>query len=238
MESFAELMNPLVDEDIPLLKELLSFDMQCPASCTFVRGQFGQLIFSVPPSPMHWSRQTEWPWVIKNADLRPHHTVLDVGSGWSVLKYALAKRAWQVTCVDIDSAFVKKSEEASRHFPYRNIDFAVADAKKLPYEDNTFDRVFCCSVVEHMPEGYLQAVKECIRICKPGGRCLFTFDVVVNGNAGNGNNFYLTITDASHILVELGISMTVGDTAIGARMEDEGVEILCVLACHIKPEAT
>ena len=237
MKSFAELMKPLPDEDIPLLRELLASDMMCPASCTFVRGELGNLIYTVPPSPMHWSRQTEWPWIIKTAELQPHHLVLDVGSGWSVLKYSLAKRAYGVICVDIDPEFVKKAEQASRHFPYRNIDFAVADACKLPYPDNSFDRVCVVSVIEHMPTGHLQAVKESVRVCKPGGKVLITCDVCLKGEPGNGNNFYLTIMGAHEILVELGIQMQMTSSAVGARMDDEGVEILCMMIAYEKPEA-
>ena len=38
----------------------------------------------------------------------------------------------------------------------------------LPYPDTTFDRTFCCAVLEHLPDP-VKALKETYRVLKPGG---------------------------------------------------------------------
>ncbi|HMI99764.1 MAG TPA: class I SAM-dependent methyltransferase [Gaiellaceae bacterium] len=47
-------------------------------------------------------------------------------------------------------------------------DLRVADAEALPFEDGSFDRVYSWGVLHHTPETQ-QAVREAIRVLRPGG---------------------------------------------------------------------
>jgi ubiquinone/menaquinone biosynthesis C-methylase UbiE len=47
-------------------------------------------------------------------------------------------------------------------------DLRVADAEALPFDDETFDRVYSWGVLHHTPETE-QAVREAIRVLRPGG---------------------------------------------------------------------
>jgi SAM-dependent methyltransferase len=48
----------------------------------------------------------------------------------------------------------------------------------IPFSSNTFDRVFCLSVVEHLsPDVARRGFREMARILKPGGRAIITADV-------------------------------------------------------------
>ncbi|GJM17014.1 MAG: hypothetical protein DHS20C13_23410 [Thermodesulfobacteriota bacterium] len=49
----------------------------------------------------------------------------------------------------------------------------IGDARKLPYDDNTFDLVYSLGVIEHFPETHL-AVAEHARVAKKGGYVLVT----------------------------------------------------------------
>lgn len=47
-------------------------------------------------------------------------------------------------------------------------DFFEADAQRLPFSDNCFDRIFCTEVLEHLPD-YRACIRELVRVLKPSG---------------------------------------------------------------------
>ncbi|RTL08364.1 MAG: methyltransferase domain-containing protein, partial [Acidimicrobiia bacterium] len=53
-----------------------------------------------------------------------------------------------------------------------DVDGRVADAEKIPYEDNTFDLVVGHAVLHHIPDVEL-SLREVLRVLKPGGRFVF-----------------------------------------------------------------
>ncbi len=237
MTATCDIYDGCPEEGLPYVRELLSYDALCPTSCTFVRDHLGQLFFHVPPSPLHWSRQGEWPWILKHADLQPYHRVLDAGSGWSVLKFALAKRCQSVVAMELDPAFMAKAQYTIDGLGFGDrITQVQGDVCKIPFPDNWFDRVVCCSVIEHMPSDWAQATRELIRVLKPGGRLLLTMDVRVRGTT-EGNDFYLDPDGAAAVLAELQCPApdTHGKRMIGSRQMDDKVEIVVLMIRYDKP---
>ncbi|TGY88284.1 SAM-dependent methyltransferase [Marinicauda algicola] len=53
--------------------------------------------------------------------------------------------------------------------PARSAVFTVGDAGRLPFADDSFDRVICSEVLEHLPD-VEAALAEIDRVLKPGGR--------------------------------------------------------------------
>jgi len=53
-----------------------------------------------------------------------------------------------------------------------DVDGKVADAERIPYEDNTFDLVVGHAVLHHIPD-VPAALREVLRVLKPGGRFVF-----------------------------------------------------------------
>jgi SAM-dependent methyltransferase len=47
------------------------------------------------------------------------------------------------------------------------------DAAELPFADNSFDLVSCLDVLEHVRND-LDCIRECSRVCKPGGHMVFS----------------------------------------------------------------
>jgi arsenite methyltransferase len=96
--------------------------------------------------------------------------VLDVGCGVGVTPCFIARRYdCRVVGVDILEGMVEKSKERSkRERVMDKIEFRVADAQDLPFEDDFFDAVITESVTA-FPEDKQKAVNEYVRVTKPGG---------------------------------------------------------------------
>ena len=63
-----------------------------------------------------------------------------------------------------------------------DVDGRVADAERIPYEDNSFDLVVGHAVLHHIPD-LDAAFKEILRVLKPGGRFVFAGEPTNIGNA-------------------------------------------------------
>jgi arsenite methyltransferase len=96
--------------------------------------------------------------------------VLDVGCGVGVTPCFLAKRyGCRVVGVDIRARMVERSQERARREGVADrVEFQVADAQDLPFEDNRFDAVITESVTS-FPEDKQRAVNEYVRVTRPGG---------------------------------------------------------------------
>ncbi len=96
--------------------------------------------------------------------------VLDVGCGAGVTPCFIAKRyGCRVVGVDISEGMVERSKErAQREGVADRVEFRVADAQDLPFEDDLFDAVITESVTA-FPEDKQRAVNEYARVTKPGG---------------------------------------------------------------------
>ena len=121
-----------------------------------------------------WSRQWEYPWVLlQSGELNAEQVVLDAGAGHSCLQKYLCKKVKKVFNVDIDPAVATHEKELP------NLTAVVADIRKMPFPDNSFDSVYCISVLEHVGDEPMDSFNECMRVLKPGGIFYLTVDVSV-----------------------------------------------------------
>jgi len=96
--------------------------------------------------------------------------VLVVGCGVGITPCYLAKRyGCRVVGVDLSEGMIDRSNErAKREGVEDRVEFRVADAQDLPFEDAVFNAVICESVNAFIENGQ-GAVNEYARITKPGG---------------------------------------------------------------------
>jgi len=96
--------------------------------------------------------------------------ILDVGCGAGATPAFIAKTiGCRVVGVDISEGMIQRSwEYAKREGILDRVEFRVADAQDLPFEDDTFDAVITESVTA-FPEDKQRAVDEYARVVKPGG---------------------------------------------------------------------
>jgi len=96
--------------------------------------------------------------------------VLDVGCGAGVTPCYIARRcSCRVVGVDVSERMVERSRERARKEGVADrVEFRVADAQDLPFEDELFDVVITESVTA-FPEDKQRALREYARVTKPGG---------------------------------------------------------------------
>ena len=96
--------------------------------------------------------------------------VLDVGCGVGATPCFIAKKfGCRVVGVDILPAMIERSKErARREGLIDQVEFRVADAQDLPFDDGLFDAVITESVTA-FPKDKQKAVDEYVRVTKRGG---------------------------------------------------------------------
>ncbi len=118
--------------------------------------------------------------VIERAGIEPGHRVLDVGCGPGRLALDIAEVVGAEGRVcGIDAAEEMVALAASKAAKAGlEVDFQVASAGELPFEEASFDRVVSTLVYHHLPDDVLEAsLREIRRVLVPGGRVvIFDFE--------------------------------------------------------------
>jgi len=110
--------------------------------------------------------------LIEQADIQAGQQVLDLGCGTGTLAIMAqqAQPAAEVTGLDADPDMLKvaKYKSAQQNLPVK---FDVGFTNKLPYPDESFDRVLSSIMIHHLktPDKWLTA-REVYRVLKPSGR--------------------------------------------------------------------
>ena len=98
--------------------------------------------------------------------------VLDIGCGPGNTACFIAKQyGSRVHGIDISEVMIAKAKERARRRGLEDIvEFRVADAFQLPFEDDSFDVAIVESVLTPLPGDKKQALREMVRVVRPGGR--------------------------------------------------------------------
>ena len=75
-----------------------------------------------------------------------------------------------------EQCFLKRFKKLNHDYTTADLNSPIADVKaditKLPFEDNSFDIIFCNHVLEHIPDD-TKAMQELLRVLKKGGMGIF-----------------------------------------------------------------
>jgi 2-polyprenyl-6-hydroxyphenyl methylase/3-demethylubiquinone-9 3-methyltransferase len=103
--------------------------------------------------------------------------LLDIGCGRGGFASWLARHPAapvDVVGCDFSPVAVEKARRFAAESGVRHVRFEVADIQRLDqFADGTFDTVFSCETIEHVPDPPL-AVRQLARVLKPGGRLFLT----------------------------------------------------------------
>lgn len=110
--------------------------------------------------------------LIEQANIQPGQHVLDLGCGTGTLAILakLAQPGADVVGLDADPDMLKvaKYKSAQMQVPVK---FDVGFTNKLPYPDESFDRVLSSIMIHHLKTpDKIQTAQEVYRVLKPGGQ--------------------------------------------------------------------
>lgn len=96
--------------------------------------------------------------------------VLEAGCGVGAQTVILAKNSpgAAITAVDISETSVAAAQRNVRAAGFTNVEFRQGDIFDLPFEAESFDHVFVCFVLEHLPKP-IEALRALKRILRPNG---------------------------------------------------------------------
>ena len=103
-------------------------------------------------------------------DPLPYGTALELGAGTGFFSLNLKQAGIldEVHVTDLSPGMVEAAKANARKLGF-TVQGRVADAERIPYDDNTFDVVVGHAVIHHIPD-VEAAFREVLRVLKPGGR--------------------------------------------------------------------
>ncbi|MBT4733112.1 class I SAM-dependent methyltransferase [Candidatus Woesearchaeota archaeon] len=113
--------------------------------------------------------------------------VLDAGCGFGQWSLALSTLNKTVTSCDISSIRINFLNDMMHGCDIDNIQIDKSSLNELPYSDNTFDAIFCYSVIFLTP--WKESLHELARVLKPNGKLYISANEV---------GWYIFLWDKEH----------------------------------------
>lgn len=115
--------------------------------------------------------------------------------------------------IDISDESIREAEKLTKSLGITNVKFRQADIFKLPFEDETFDSVIVCFVLEHLSNPVL-ALNELKRVIKKGGTM-----IAIEGD--HGSTFFYPDSKDAHLAINCQIQLqkqSGGNSNIGREL--------------------
>ncbi len=141
--------------------------------------------------------------------------ILEAGCGTGAQTITLARNSpgAAITSIDISASSIEIARSKVESEGIANVEFMVADIFDLPFDDGSFDHIFMCFVLEHLPDP-VDALKRLSRVLRDGGTM-----TVIEGDHGSAY-FHPESKEASKAidcLVKLQ-EMAGGNSKIGRQL--------------------
>jgi SAM-dependent methyltransferase len=128
---------------------------------------------------------------LERLEVAPGQWVLDAGCGEGRHCFGCLERGAHVIGLDLDFGSLRDASKRLRGRARelgRTGEMVQGNTFALPYRDDTFDRVICSEVMEHVHD-YRGAARELARVTRPGGRVAVTIPTATS------ENLYLRLGD-------------------------------------------
>jgi protein-L-isoaspartate(D-aspartate) O-methyltransferase len=139
----------------------------------FVLGPLAHLAYEDSPLPIGFDKTVSQPFIVALMtdllEVRPHHRVLDVGTGLGYQAAILSKLARQVWTVEIVEEFAQEAEARLRRLGSPNVMIRTGDGSRGWAEHAPFDRILVAAAAEEAPRALLDQLKPEGRLVMPVG---------------------------------------------------------------------
>jgi len=128
---------------------------------------------------------------LERLELRPGETLLDAGCGEGRHCFGALEHGARVVGLDLDFASLRPAVGGLRNRAEELGSLGAmiqGDTFHLPFRDESFDKVICSEVMEHVHD-YTAAARELARVTKPGGMLAVTIPTATS------ENLYLRVGD-------------------------------------------
>jgi SAM-dependent methyltransferase len=169
----------------------------------------------------------------------PGSRVLEAGCGVGAQTVTLAGNSpeAEITSVDISASSLATAARTVAEAGLSNVRFRQADIFTLPFEPDSFDHVFVCFVLEHLPNP-VEALRSLKRVLRPGGtitviegdhgsayfhpdsvaarraiQCQVQLQRQAGGNANVGRALYPLLCEAGYASVRVSPRMVYADAS-------------------------
>jgi ubiquinone/menaquinone biosynthesis C-methylase UbiE len=117
-----------------------------------------------------WHRKT----ALKLIDEMPPNSgdsVLDIGTGTGTIAFhaaSLVGPTGRVMGIDLSTGMLEQAHRRLTNTEFKNLEFVLADAERLTFSDNSFDRIYCASAFFCILDP-LATLRKWLASLKPGG---------------------------------------------------------------------
>lgn len=101
------------------------------------------------------------------------------GAGAQTVHLAASSPEAEIVSMDISTEHLERARARIEAAGYENVSFRIADVFDLPFADESFDHVFVCFLLEHVPEPE-KALRNLRRLIRSGGSI-----TVIEGDHGS-----------------------------------------------------
>lgn len=145
--------------------------------------------------------------------------LLDIACGTGAFAIYAAQRAKFVQGADISEGMIRIAAESARRLHLGNIDFLCCDVEKVPFEDESFQRVISKSAFHHM-QNYAKVFAEMVRCCRKKGR-IGLEDIVAYDDSGPDQYF-----EELELAIDISHNMSLSKQDIVDLYRENGVRII------------